>query len=86
MRKLKLNVDALTVESFAPATGEEVRGTVVGQGTYVGETCGFGCNPEFTWTCVCQGTGLGVSCVDPQGVCGVITAKDCGLTGVEGYC
>ncbi len=75
MRKLKLNVDALAVESFAPATGGTLRGTVVGQGTYVGNTCGFPCNPEFTLTCVCENSGL-----QPPIVCGTLPENTCVIT------
>lgn len=75
MRKLKLDVDALTVDSFAPARGATRRGTVVGQGTYVRDTCGYPCNPEFTWTCVCENSG-----VAPQGVCGTLAANTCQVT------
>ncbi|HVH11450.1 MAG TPA: hypothetical protein VM759_00290 [Longimicrobium sp.] len=83
MRKLKLDVDELTVETFGPAETTEPRGTVVGLATRIGETCGYACNYEYTWTCYCQNTGYEVSCPNPQGICGTVPAYGCEATA---YC
>jgi len=60
MRKLKLEVDALEVESFAPAAGaREERGTVhAREPTYFCESWEMDCTANVNWyTC-------GVSCVN----------------------
>ncbi|HEX5870335.1 MAG TPA: pinensin family lanthipeptide [Longimicrobium sp.] len=48
MKKLKLQIEQLAVESFATAAAAQARGTVQAHGTVVGYTCGAGatCGPE----------------------------------------
>ena len=90
MRKLKLNVDELTVESFGPGKIDEPRGTVMGQATRVGETCGYEGNYDYTWTCYCQPTAIELSCANPYGECGTTPDYGCAptafCTGGGGYC
>jgi hypothetical protein len=56
MRRLKLNVDALVVESFQTAPVGLPRGTVRAHGAATAQTCGIAtCNPTCPNTC--GGTG-----------------------------
>lgn len=47
MKKLALNIDDLQVDSFEPAAPADSRGTVVGNGTVIGNTCA----PSCPYTC-----------------------------------
>ena len=66
MTKLKLELDALLVESFATAPAALERGTVLGNKAVIpasdgaGE-CGGGSNEESCWTCL--------SCTAPSDPC-----------------
>lgn len=76
MRKFKLELDALNVESFAPAEGEEGAGTVHAHGRpppadpptnpcVATETCGIDtCQASCAGSCFgsCYGTCAGATC------------------------
>jgi hypothetical protein len=71
MKKQKLDVDHLTVESFETGDAAEVRGTVRGQGQSEPYQCASGvwtcletCDPNATCGLSCNG-----SCLATQGVC-----------------
>ena len=60
MRKIRLEVDALAVQSFATDAAREARGTVVAHNTNAGYTCVYHCTFRgFT----CEG-GLTCGCPD----------------------
>jgi hypothetical protein len=52
MRKMKLDVERLDVETFEAGPGEDDRGTVIGQYSQIG-TCGY---PARLATCQLNGT------------------------------
>jgi hypothetical protein len=60
MRKLKLDIDRLTVESFAPAAGQAEGGTVRGYLSAYYELCNVG----DTWqqSCTCEPTCNAATC------------------------
>jgi hypothetical protein len=72
MRKLKLNLDALSVESFEPSKEREDAGTVRGYLSAYYELC----NVDDTWqqTCTCEPT------------CNADTCFNCGGGGGTGGC
>ena len=68
MRKIRLSVDELRVESFAVATGDEETGTVKGHAPNSGQdTCGHTCDDATceTLVCPCQVTQAVSDCVCP---------------------
>jgi len=46
MKKLRLDIEEIRVESFEVADEEPARGTVHGQQPTVGETCSCGCSGD----------------------------------------
>jgi hypothetical protein len=76
MPKLKLEIDALAVESFDTAQAGAVRGTVEGNATFFGtngcyscdlsrcvETCGDTCDNSLDYcTCACTANCTAVRC------------------------
>jgi hypothetical protein len=80
MRKVKLNVESLHVESFTPAEEQPQRGTVVGHVSRVHDGCVYptavyhSCQPgvtygEFTCFCLYPDTDARMCCSD-QGCSG----------------
>jgi hypothetical protein len=67
MRKLKLNIDALSVESFAPSETRDRQGTIVGHETEF-ETC-------FTCEEACGGGSLYQTCVGWHTCHGIATCN-----------
>lgn len=67
MRKLKLEIDTLEVETFAPTAGKDGTGTVRGHLTAYYELC----YADQTWeqTCTCEPT------------CNAATCYNCGTAG-----
>lgn len=78
MRKLKLSLDTLQVESFAATGNEPARGTVPGHAftEYADESCFESCNG----TCPANGCGSGyASCYGScYGTCGATCYNTCG--------
>jgi hypothetical protein len=68
MHKLKLELDALAVESFEPNTAARERGTVRGQLTAYYEIC----SPDDTWqqSCTCEPTCNARTCYNCSVGCG----------------
>ena len=66
MRKLKLDLDDLLVESFATLDAEsEVRGTVHGReatGLCTRVSCVDGCGPSQDYSCACTQMTCGYTC------------------------
>lgn len=75
MRKLRLEIDALTVESFATAREMALEGTVEAFGTFRGNTCG----PENT--CGPQTCGQLMCVIDTEAPCGGTGTGGTGGTG-----
>ena len=75
MRKLKLEIEALEVETFEPAAEREERGTVRGHLTAYYELC----YPGDTWqnTCTCEPTCNADTCYN----CGSAGCGSAGCTG-----
>lgn len=69
MRKMKLSLDELRVETFSVAAGEGERGTVRGHAPQSGgrDTCGHTCDNATceTLVCPCQVTQEVSNCVCP---------------------
>ena len=86
MRKLKLNFDQLTVDSFVTTTPQERSGTVFGKEfTFTGcltcyDTCNNGTCDETCGSCV--GNTCGYSC----GCVGTYDGPDCGPTARYTFC
>jgi hypothetical protein len=78
MRKLKLELDALEVESFSPESGHEAEGTVRAYLTAYYELC----YPGDSWqdTCTCEPTCNAQSCYTCDTGCGSC-ATACGTCG-----
>lgn len=83
MKKLKLELDELRVESFETARTHERRGTVQAHsGGY--QTCDAGCGPTFLPEASCYDTGcpqegsVGLSCA--------CVTMDCTANPMETYC
>jgi hypothetical protein len=76
MKKIRLDLDSLSIESFDTTGAADARGTVAGHATYQAY-CSYGL------TCVdsCEGTCDG-SCVSECGTCGATGCGSCGAT----YC
>jgi hypothetical protein len=84
MKKLKLEVEELAVESFATDGGAAMSGTVEAYGTFGGNTCGpeNSCGPQTCPPAMCVidtdypgcngggsvGCGTGTGCTNPSGV------------------
>jgi hypothetical protein len=84
MRKLKLEIDALQVETFQTSPAGAERGTVAGNATFLGtggcwtcdytrcvETCGESCDNSLDYcTCAdCTGGGRGCFHISDAGSC-----------------
>ena len=75
MKKLKLEIEALEVETFEPTAGREEHGTVRGYLTAYYELC----QPGDTWqrTCTCEPTCNAQTCY----TCGGAACQSAGCTG-----
>jgi hypothetical protein len=78
MRKLKLEIDALRVETFEPFAGRDGRGTVHGHLSAYYEIC----QPGDTWqqSCTCEATCNAATCYNCGGGsagCGTGTGNCC---------
>jgi hypothetical protein len=78
MRKLKLEIDSLQVESFEAHAAKEQRGTVRGLLTAYYELC----NVDDTWqvSCTCEPTCNAQTCYNCSAACGSAgcgTAHNC---------
>jgi hypothetical protein len=80
MRKLKLEIDALQVETFAPTAGRAGTGTVRGHLTAYYEIC----SPDQTGeqTCTCEPTCNADTCYNCGGTggCGTVNEPACTST------
>lgn len=73
MKKLKLEIDSLEIESFSTAAGQEPAGTVEAHATRNQNTCGatcdascFGsCDHTCDYTCKCVFTEPRQTCLEP---------------------
>jgi hypothetical protein len=86
MRKLKLEIDALRVESFAPEAEQEAAGTVRAYFTAYYELCYEG----DTWqqSCTCEPTCNAETCYSCQTGCGACQTAGgtCGEPACTGTC
>lgn len=80
MKKLKLEIDALRVETFEPADGAGERGTVRGHLSAYYELC----NPGDTWqaSCTCEPTCNAATCYN----CGSAGCASAACTGGGATC
>lgn len=86
MRKLKLSLDALEVESFEATANTSLRGTVPAHEwtEYADESCFGTCESDCTRNASCQGQcGTGASCYGTcyascNGTCNCTGYTDCG--------
>ncbi|MFL5382809.1 MAG: pinensin family lanthipeptide [Longimicrobiaceae bacterium] len=93
MKKLRLDLDNLQVESFVAESDSEKSGTVHGHtGGVLGDTCAAeGCSQDF---CTGYCTGLGTGCYTNDPVYAACTGQDpctgygaaCTNTTCTGYC
>lgn len=72
MKKLKLNVEALAVQTFDTAVPAEARGTVAGHVDTDPESCDYACASQFISGCgtcgnSCGGTCGSVTCIGYEG-------------------
>jgi hypothetical protein len=79
MRKLKLELDALAVESFAPDAEMEAPGTVRGYLSAYYELCNVG--DSWQDTCTCEPTCNAQTCYTCATNCGGSCATACGTCG-----
>lgn len=93
MRKLKLDLEAIAVESFTTASNPQVIGTVEGQATDFFNPCKklfpFTTNPTDTYNGTCAINGCGVSgagsCVETCG-CSQPASCNCPSYASDCYC
>ena len=81
MRKLRLEIDALRVETFEPAARRDGRGTVRGYLSAYYELC----HMDDTWqqTCTCEPTCNADTCFNCTGNC---QSGNCPSPGCSGTC
>ena len=81
MKKLRLDLENLKVDSFATTSGTTpAKGTVFGQDTDVGLTCGAGCNTEDLscgGACSTQCTYVGQGSECEYATCGCASWANC---------
>ena len=100
MRKLRLTLEDLSVESFSTAVRPAREGTVGGHDlsdstchqklctcdTMAGHTCEGTCDASCNGTCVASCDGTCDGCVSVGGTCGGYTCVSCEGTCNDSYC